>query len=135
MNHTHGWNLSWIGSLITALATLAGVFLGQRSARRLQREQWLSDHRRAECKELLEALTAAYRQVYRLNGGAAEQDALDQIVHNRLFIAKELKQYDFWNRWLTSKTNIASDEGGVYFKAEYANLSDFIIKLANDPKA
>ena len=63
MNHTHGWNLSWIGSLITALATLAGVFLGQRSARRLQREQWLSDHRRAECKELLEALTAAYRQV------------------------------------------------------------------------
>jgi hypothetical protein len=139
MIQTQTWNLPWIGNLITALATLAGVYLGQRSTRRLQHEQWLLDHRRAECKELLEALTAAYlvadkHSMMRASNPAEAQEALYRIVHNRLFIAKELREENFWSRWKASTSDLMTSAGYARFTSEYAALTDFMIKLANTSK-
>ena len=104
--------MAWISNVITVIGTLGGVFLGQYYGGKSQREQWLRDNKKEECRELLTALSSAsialaywYGAIDDIRGqitvlGNIEirkqeyvkaNTLLQMILIDRLFISKEVR--------------------------------------------
>ena len=95
--------------------TLAGVVVGAGLTyllgRSKEHEQWLRDNRKQEYRELLSSISDAYLNMVKTKPGIgwekeahlrAEQLKSDafRVLHDRIFIAQEIKDADIMNQWL-----------------------------------
>ena len=126
-----GWS-TMILAVWGALGPLAGVFCGQHLAKRWQKEQWVRENRKQECRELLDAI---YEQGVARKGSHEDdvtQFKLTRTFISRIFIADELERLKTQERWkdlfVLPKQNLSSEE---YLKKR-EELTDEIRKLARE---
>ena len=140
--------MEWIGNLITATATLTGVYLTQRFSRQVNREHWLLDNKKQEYRELLTALTQAFSAVVELYSALiahtivvqtpAQEAEYDEImttamvvVSDRLFIRREMKQINLAKRWQDLVKGLSvSEEAMMQFSSTFNGIRHDIVNCA-----
>ena len=82
-----------------AVGPLVGVVYGQHLAKRWQKEQWIRENRKQECRELLDAI---YEQAVARKGSHDEdvtQFKLTRTFISRIFMADDLERLKTQQRW------------------------------------
>jgi hypothetical protein len=94
-----------------AAGPLVGIWLGNFLSKQNQHKQWARDNRKQEYRELLTSLSAAYLHIVQQGPGENEEDSIRlrndpirneafRVLHDRIFIAQEIKGADIFNKWL-----------------------------------
>ena len=131
--------------------TLAGVVVGAGLtylfSRSKEHEQWLRDNRKEEYRELLSAISEAFLIVHKYGSGPfgplENQGIVEsvkhksfRILHDRIFIADELKKADIRSKWIHILNSTQSGRG-ISFSAEesFTDLESELVRMAlNDPR-
>lgn len=92
-----------------AVGPLVGVRYGNELSQRSTRRQWLADERTKEWRQLLNTLTTsmttiiqcrhADRTLEMIKEDLRASTAAGEVLSNRLFIAKEVRQRNLLDRW------------------------------------
>jgi hypothetical protein len=135
-----------LGPLITGAI---GLYFGARLSRSSDRKKWLSDHRAAECREVLEAMAMTIHFLFaaernkELNKPAKEdEDRVNEsylkclaILQHRIFIARDVKQLRIRERWVKIVTDYSVNRQHKPCQDAYEELQDVIVKIAlGEPK-
>jgi hypothetical protein len=108
-----------------AVGPLIGVRYGQELAKRWQREQWIRENRKEECRELLDAI---YEQSPSATFVSSEQmlseDNLLRIFKSRIFIAEDLARLNVQQRWNDMHNKVVAKKAGF---VEYRKLRDELL--------
>jgi hypothetical protein len=122
-----------------AVGPLVGVRYGQELAKKWQRQQWISENRKQECRELLNLMAANYfaKNVARGRQARPEDHALDRDVTFKLanafrsciFVAKEIEALKVRERWsqFAARTEVASEERLKTFNELFAEIRGLVI--------
>jgi hypothetical protein len=117
-----------------AVGPLVGVRYGQELAKRWQREQWIRENRKEECRELLNAIyeqfpsrtTLTYEQMF-------SQDNLSRIFKSRIFIAEDLARLNVQPRWRDMFNNAVDKKvSGDEYQKLREELLEEIKRLAKE---
>jgi oligoendopeptidase F len=109
-----------------AVGPLVGVRYGQELAKRWQREQWIRENRKEECRELLDAIyeqspsrtAVSYEQML-------SQDSLSRISKSRIFIAEDLARLNVQQRWRDMLNNVVDKKASF---DEYQKLREELLE-------
>ena len=129
------------------VGTVLGAFLTQHLGKSARREEWLRDTRKQEYKEVLTALSTAYLELVRYGTpgtvvvvpGEIERRISDleaatyRVLHDRIFIARELESEDISKRWTEAVENFARSRNEGYerrFAERFKSIRESIVKLA-----
>ena len=131
--------------------TLGGIVFGHFLTRSWQRKQWLLDKRTEDYQAVLTALTSAYLAITRVDTAsftslytddmAREVEAIKgdafRVLHDRIFIAEELRNAEIIKKWLfvfdSYKLPGGPNESGKAFSALTAELAQMaILDLGSD---
>jgi hypothetical protein len=119
---------------------LLGIFIGAYLTRRGQRRQWVTDNRVAEWRELLITLAKSMTVTKQANVEPEDQklkferlqinykartQAADVLL-SRIFIAKEIKELNLANRWITLLQEFEVHKDAGRFGAGFAELTKAI---------
>jgi len=109
-----------------AVGPLVGVRYGQELAKRWQREQWIRENRKEECRELLDAIyeqspsrtAVSYEQML-------SQDSPSRISKSRIFIAEDLARLNVQQRWRDMLNNVVDKKASF---DEYQKLREELLE-------
>ncbi len=126
-----------------ALGPLIGVWTGAYLSKRWQRDQWIADNKRAEYRKLITTLTdlaskvaiyygpnarvldpAAARKVAKISLSSAN------IIFNRLFIDREMKELDIQARWQNALVSLRTNNDPLTFTTAIEKLMEDIKREA-----
>lgn len=108
------WSTIILG-IWAALGPLFGVRYGQELAKKWQKQQWISENRKQECRELLNAMAADYHAKNLASGRGTPEDHarsteaavnLLNTFKSRIFIADEIARLKMYDRWSKSAGNV-----------------------------
>lgn len=129
-----------------------GAYLGPYLAQKWTHEQWRRDKQLAEYKELMATLAEAYitlvqraksnAQYEERNGPPEEPDWQEplpieiellsyRMLHDRVFIAQELRDADIFGLWDAAITNFRFKPNEKLFAKRYLEIVDKIMQLAS----
>jgi hypothetical protein len=93
------WSTIILG-IWAAVGPIVGIRYGQELAKRWQKEQWLRENRKQECRELLDAMHQ-YSVVTSLTPNNTKEVAgnLIAVFGSRIFIADDLRKSKLAERW------------------------------------
>jgi hypothetical protein len=132
-----------------ALGPLLGVRCGQELAKRWQREHWMNDNARQECREILSVITNTFSVVLKYHAmsmagipltgphdavemrerNQAEQNSLE-IFYRMLFISDELNKRNIRNRWIAAINKYGKGNDGAKFAEEFGTIAREIRGIA-----
>jgi hypothetical protein len=124
------------------VAPLVGIFLGNYLTKSWQREQWLKDCRKEECRELLTALAKAHMKLafLKLQESQLTPEVHAQIIeamesasitlHDRIYIAEDVKQKKLYGLWNTATRKFQENHDQASFSEVYAQISGLIVSIA-----
>lgn len=131
-----------------AVGPLVGVRYGSELSKRAQREQWINDNAKQECREVLSTLTTAFAVIVRYHavpisgppisaqdsGEMRERDEVErrslETLHSRLFIADELEKRQIRERWVKAIRQYEDSADHATFSREFGGISHEIRKIA-----
>lgn len=125
-----------------AVGPLIGVLVGAYLTGRRQKRDWLADNKKEEYRELLSAMTKALSinlELYILGVGLDSADQrrranvtseLMEVTRSRLFIAKQIKQLDAVNRWISLTSEFEKSRDGLVYGRGTRELLDEIVETA-----
>jgi hypothetical protein len=110
-----------------AVGPLIGVRYGQELAKRWQREQWIRENRKEECRELLAAIyEQSLPSVQILTSEEISSRAnLSRILESRIFIAEDLARLNVRQRWYDMFNNTAHKKAS---RDEYQKLREELLQ-------
>jgi hypothetical protein len=135
----------WATGILTAwaaLGPLVGVRYGQELSRQWQRQHWINDNARQECRELISVMANTFSVVLKYYApsmiGAAEvfgpHDERDkrefeqaektsmEIFYNQLFIADQLNERKIRKRWIAAINDFEKTKDGSKFAGEFGTI-------------
>jgi ParB-like chromosome segregation protein Spo0J len=131
------------GKAWSALGPLAGVLVGAYLARSWDRQKWINDNRKDECRELLTSMTMVadvVLEAYIKKGTPYFGDAMNlvweeerkcmRILQDRIFIAEKLKEGKVRKLWQTVTTDYFEDGDAKKFGARLNEIKAIIIDIA-----
>jgi hypothetical protein len=132
-----------------AVGPLVGVRYGSELSKRVQREHWINDNAKQECREVLSTLTTAFAVIVRYHavpisgppisgphdsGEMRERDEVErrslETLHSRLFIADELEKRQIRERWVKAIRQYEDKADRTTFSREFGSISQEIRKIA-----
>jgi hypothetical protein len=137
-------------SIWAALGPLVGVRYGHELAKRTQREHWINDNAKQECRELLATIasgfsviltyharssslpiTGPHDEAERRERDKVERDSLE-IFYSRLFVSDELNKRKIRDRWIAAIRQYEKEGNGSVFAQEFATIASEIRQIAKD---
>jgi hypothetical protein len=136
----------WSTGILTAWAALGplfGVRYGQELARRSQRQHWINDNARQECRELISVMADTFSVLLKyylpsIIGSGTEvfgpwnerdkreleqaRKASTEIFYRHLFIADQLEARKIRNRWLAAIGEFEKGKDGSKFANEFGTI-------------
>jgi hypothetical protein len=128
-------------ALFGIVSAFGGVLIGQRMARSTQREQWLRDNRKQEYRELLSSLSDTFLLIIKhgtevkepgeiANNVASARRELFTTLHDRIFIAKEIKGAGIWEKWRAIFGLCSQPVQEVEAMEKFSALRDELVQMA-----
>lgn len=120
---------------------LVGLFVGAFVQSHLQFKQWRRDNRKQEYRELLTALSETFLNILRHGTGPQNSDnpplnvagaSIDgfKTLHDRIFIAEEIKGAAIMGKWLTV-CDLSNTPGGLPESMnKFTALKDELVRMA-----
>lgn len=145
--NVEGITLAWVETFIAAGAAIGGVWLGQRLSRSARVEERIRDAKKQEYKEVLSILSRAYLDLLRhgkqnpclpddIERHISDPEAESyRVLHDRLYIAKELESQNIVKRWAEATENFMRGDPedpdvARRFSERFAAIRDSIVDLA-----
>ena len=130
-----------------AIGPLIGILVGHYLTRAWQREQWLIDNRKEECRELLSTLTTSYWILSRLDTlstSPSEEESQKRLsdaeldsyrtIEDRIFIAADLKKAGVLKTWDMAVNAFSRDRDADHLMAAFRTIRRLIIAIATDSR-
>ncbi|MGH9499669.1 MAG: hypothetical protein ACRD3L_11065 [Terriglobales bacterium] len=126
-----------------AVGPLVGVRYGQELAKRWQKQHWISENRKEECRTLLNLIAADYHAHNVAHAGTVSPEdylrnreatlSLLNALKSSMFIAKEIEELKVRDRWSQLKNDrlMTTEERGEALDKLFAEIRDLVIR-AND---
>ena len=125
-----------------AVGPLVGIYMGHRLLRFQQRRQWLADNRIQEWREVITTLTKSLVLITQFDAArnlstveekkAAMPAVLDaravalSVLNNRLFIGKEVRHHQMFDRWKKAVDEFETDHDPGKFGTMLGELTNLI---------
>jgi hypothetical protein len=121
-----------------AVAPLVGVRYGQELAKRWHDEHWILDNKKAEFREVLQALSAAVGPIIQcgspgnivgpeeMRAATLAENAVHAVLENRLFIARELDELHADDRWRVLVDRFGKEKNALTLLKGFKDISDDI---------
>lgn len=129
-------------SLIGLGGALIGIVLGHFLTKSSQHKQWIRDHRSAEYRELLTALTKSFLDISlydsrfdadagdRTKSLAARNDAL-LIMSDRLYVAVDIARLEVGKRWIKAVQTFRDNHDSSEFSRAFDDIRLSILTAAH----
>ena len=130
-----------------ALGPLVGVRYGQELAKRWQKEQWIKENARQECRELITVMADTF-SVYlkcfgpsNIPGPPSSGEILEQeralkdsleIFYSRLFISDQLLKLKIRDRWIAALSGYEKSKDAKKFTNDYGTLIAEVRNIAQN---
>jgi hypothetical protein len=143
------WPPILLSGLLGILGTVVGALLGPYFTKNWQREQWLREKRLTEYKELMSSMSDTYiTLMQRAEVEAQREDdepdkpwldplptekelATYKVLHDRVFIAKELAGENIMTLWETAVTNFRHTRNREKFALRYVKINEKVVGMAS----
>jgi len=130
------------GVVATILGGLLGLMLGHFLTRSWQLQQWKLENRKAEYRELLSKLSAAFTAALHYGcwsdtAGREEsvkiENAVTSCIRDRIFIADEIRDCNLLNRWTTALSRFDHNlnrESQARFIRDFEEIRSDLVRIA-----
>jgi hypothetical protein len=135
------------GLVAPLIGTLLGVWMGYHFSRSQQRNQWIADNRVKEWQELMTALSASFTTIVqtgatlvsaddrlkpayvlqKLEENVTARTIATQVLVNRVFIAREVRQLGIYTKWSKALAEFDKDHNAGNFGTEYGEITATIL--------
>jgi hypothetical protein len=137
------WWLTFTFAVFGAVGSLIGVIIGHLLTRSSERKRWRLDKEAEEYRDLLDALSAAYLslgkielargtdRIRRTPEPLQEEDAAFRLLRDRMFVASKIRRGKILERWTEAcKRFTGGQDTYTEFSTKYDAIADTIIRLA-----
>ncbi len=129
-----------------ALGPFVGIFVGSYLSRSAQRRQWLPDNEINEWRELLTTLTSSFitivgknrsipavpsDRVERMKDDFDARMRADEVLTNRIFIARQVRTDDLSGRWRKALEEFDQDHDPTELGTAFGELNVLILRGAS----
>jgi hypothetical protein len=123
-------------SVWAAAGPLIGIYIGHDLLRSQHRRQWLADNRIQEWREVITTLQKSLVLTTQFDAGrnlrtveetkAAARAAALSVLNNRLFIAKEVRHHQMFDKWKKAVEEFDGDHDAGKFGTLFGELTHLI---------
>jgi hypothetical protein len=132
-----------------AVGPLVGVRYGQELAKRWQRQHWVNDNAKQECRELISIMADTFtvqlkyyppsNSILPISGPHSETEMREherafraslEIFYSRLFISDQLLKLNIRDRWIRALNEYKEGRDGPKFSHDFGTLVDEVRKIA-----